>query len=288
MCEGEGVEGGKRMEHLRDGLEDVSPSGWDGHHLLIAGVQEARPAMAAWAEAGLRRGEKMIYAADARHPSVERLVASLATSGVDVAPAADEGQLAVVDTARFYSTAGYEQLVAEALGRGYRGVRSYGGPHAAADVLGPAEFEEFERMLERMWTTRAVTAVCCYEPMIVAGAGELDQAVGRHSSGWSGHLVHAYRMDVGRLCLAGEIDVSNDDLLAAVLAAATRSAGAELIVDCGELGYMSVSGWRAALSATRPFRERGGRVRLVALTTTTARVLQMIGGAEAFELEPSS
>ena len=159
MCKGEGVKGGERMEHLRDGLEDVSPSAWDGHHLLIAGVQEARPAMAAWAEAGLRRGEKMIYAADARHPSVERLVASLATSGVDVAPAADEGQLAVVDTARFYSTAGYEQLVAEALGRGYRGVRSYGGPHAAADVLGPAEFEEFERMLERMWTTRAVTAV---------------------------------------------------------------------------------------------------------------------------------
>ena len=100
--------------------------------------------------------------------------------------------------------------------------------------------------------------------------------------------MHAHTPDAGRLCLAGEIDVSNDDLLAAVLAAATRSAGAELIVDCGELGYMSVSGWRAALSATRPFRERGGRVRLMALTTTTARVLQMIGCAEAFELEPSS
>ncbi len=276
------------MEHLRDGLEDVSPSGWDGHQLLIAGVEEARPAIAAWAKAGLRRGEKMIYAADARHPSVERLVASLATSGVDVAPAADEGQLAVVDTARFYSAPGYEQLVAEALGRGYRGVRSYGGPHAAADVLGPAQFEEFERRLERIWTTRAVTAVCCYEPMMVAGVGELEQAVARHSSGWSGNLVHAYRLDADRLCLAGEIDVSNDDLLAAVLAAATRSAGAELIVDCAELGYVSVSGWRAALDATRPFRERGGRVRLMALPTTMARMLQMIGCADAFELEPSS
>jgi anti-anti-sigma factor len=277
------------MEHLRDRLEDVPPSGgWDGHHLLMAGVEDAWRARAAWAEAGLRRGEQMIYAADAQHPCVERLAASLTTSGVDVAHAAEDGQLIVVDTADFYSVPGYEQLVAEALRLGYRGARSYGGPQLAAEVLGPAQFEEFERMLERMWTTRGVTAVCCYDPVMVAGAGELDQAVTRHSSGWTGHLICAHSPDAGRLGLIGEIDVSNDDLLAAVLAAATRSAGVELIVDCAQLRYMSVSGWRAALSATQPFRERGGRVRLVALTTTTARVLQMIGFAEVFELEPAS
>src|SRR3954447_454950 len=127
VCEGEGVNGGERMEHLRDGLEDVSPSGWDGHQLLIAGVEEARPAIAAWAKAGLCRAKKMIYAADARHPSVERLVAALAISGLDVAPAADEGQLAVVDTARFCGGPGEEQWVPGPLGQGSRGVRSYGG-----------------------------------------------------------------------------------------------------------------------------------------------------------------
>jgi anti-anti-sigma factor len=95
--------------------------------------------------------------------------------------------------------------------------------------------------------------------------------VASHTSGWSGNLVHAHSLEAGRLWLAGEIDVLNDDLLAAVLAAATRNADADLIVDCAQLRYMSVSGWRAAPCATRPFRERGGRVRFAALTTTTAR-----------------
>jgi hypothetical protein len=53
----------------------------------------------AWAERGLSRDEKMLYAADAEHPSIENLVAGLATRGLDAAGAAEEGQLVVVDAA---------------------------------------------------------------------------------------------------------------------------------------------------------------------------------------------
>jgi anti-anti-sigma factor len=263
----------------------VLPSGWTGHQLLIANAYDASHALAAWAEAGLRRGEQLIYAADPRYPSVERLAAALAASGLDVAAAADDGRVVVVETARFYSVSGYEDLVAQALRRGHRGMRSYGGPHSAATVLDPAQFEEFERLLERMWTTRGVTAVCCYDPVMVTGAGELDRAIGRHSSGWRGHLVHAHNLGAGRLRLAGEIDVSNDYLLEAVLAVATRSGAAELSVDCTDLNFMSASGWRALATGTAPFRERGGRVRLSGLTTMLARLLQVLGYAQAFDGE---
>jgi anti-anti-sigma factor len=155
-------------------------------------------------------------------------------------------------------------------------------------VLDPVQFEEFERALERMWTDRDVTAVCCYDPTMVARAGDLDRAIARHSSGWSGHLVHAHTVGPGRLHLAGEIDVSNDYLLAAMLTAASRSARAELSVDCGDLRFMSASGWRAVVTATAAFREGGGRVRLSGLTTMPARLLQVLGLAEAFDLEPRS
>jgi anti-anti-sigma factor len=274
------------MGYRTDLVRDVLPSGWDGHQLLIAGVHSASRAVLAWADAGLRRDEQLIYAADARYPSVERLAAALAASGLDMTQAAADGQLAVVDAARFYSVSGYEDLVTQALRRGYRGMRSYGGPHAAADVLGPVQFEAFERMLERMWTTRGVTAVCSYDPKTVTDKGELDRAIGRHSSGWSEQLVHAHNLGAGRLRLTGEIDLSNDYLLAAVLAAAARTADAELVVDCTDLRYMSVCGWRAVAAATAPFRDRGGRVRLAGLTTIAARMLQVLGYARVFDLEP--
>ena len=43
---------------MTDCSEDVLPSGWDGHQLLIAGVEDAPPPVGAWAEAGLLRGEQ--------------------------------------------------------------------------------------------------------------------------------------------------------------------------------------------------------------------------------------
>jgi MEDS: MEthanogen/methylotroph, DcmR Sensory domain len=76
---------------------------------------------------GLRRDEQLICVADARYPDVERLATELAAAGLHVTQAAEDGQLAVVDTTRFYSLSGYEDLLEQALRQGRRGMRSYGG-----------------------------------------------------------------------------------------------------------------------------------------------------------------
>jgi anti-anti-sigma factor len=100
-------------------------------------------------------------------------------------------------------------------------------------------------------------------------------------------MLHAYRPEPDRLHLAGEVDSSNDHVLAAVLAATVERCGAELVLDCADLTFVSVGGWRAVAQATAPLRARGGRVRVAALSPFAARVLRMTGHESAFDLRPA-
>jgi anti-anti-sigma factor len=263
----------------------VPPSRWDGHHLLLAPVEQVPGGLVGWAEHGLDRGDKLIYAGR-RYRAVEELVAALAEAGLEAGAAADDGRLEVVERARFYSDTGCPALVDEARRQGFRGVRTFGGPAAAAGLLDGPAFDRFEHTLDRLCATPDITAVCCYDAATTTGADQLHRAVERHPAGWSGQLLHAYTTGPGRLRLVGEVDVANDRMFAAVCARALGQAGPVLVLECAELTFMSVSGWRALAAVTADFRAAGGRVRLAGLTKLTTRTLQMLGYEGVFELEP--
>lgn len=274
---------------------------WDGHRLLVT-EQDDTADLARWAARGLACGDKLLYAADDRYPDAASLVVTLAGHGVDAAGAAGDGRLAVVAPARFYDLAGYERLVERGLADGHSGVRSFGGPHLAATVLDRAGFAEFERLLDRLWTTRGATALCCYP---AARIESLDEAIRRHPSGWGQHMLHVHDRGRGRWDVHGEVDSSNDELFATLLSAAadraaatdTRQAGDErwgareerghgplLVLDCSGLAFSGVAAWRAAVEGTEAFRAGGGRVALTGLRPHTVRILHMLGFAVAFDL----
>jgi len=265
------------------GTAEVAPSPWDGHHLLLGPVEEAPTGIVGWAERGLARGEKLLYAGSA-YAGIEELVAMLAEAGLDAAAAADRGRLEFAEPERFYSETGYPALVAEAKRQGYAGARTFGGPAAAEGLLDRSGFDRFEGVLERLWSTEGVTAVCCYAPVVADEPAELGRAVARHTSGWSGWMLRAQSPRAGLLRLLGEIDASNDWMLPAVCARAVEQAS-ELVVECDELVFMSVSGWCVLATATAGFREGGGRIRLTGLTALTARTLEMMGYQQVFGLE---
>jgi hypothetical protein len=272
---------------------------WDGHQLLV-GEQKDDSGLARWAARGLARGDKLLVPADERHPDASSLAATLTRNGVDAARAAGDGRIEVVAESRFYDVEGYERLVEQSLRDGHGGVRSYGGPHVAAEVLDAAALAEFERLLERLWITRGATAVCCFP---AAPLGSLDEAIRRHRTGWHHQMLHVRHRGHGLLAVHGEIDASNDELFAAVLAAAADQVGtgtgargaagagdAEeegplLVLDCAGLDFSSVSGLRAAVTGTEAFRAGGGRVALTGLRPFTARILHMTGFARVFDLE---
>ena len=285
---------------------------WGGHQLLVSD-QDDSSELARWAGHGLARGDKLLYAADERHPDEESLTATLCAYGVDAAGAVGEGRIAVVAPAQFYDLAGYEQLVDRGLRDGHGGVRSFGGPRLAAQVLDPPAFAEFERLLDRLWTTRGAAALCCYPP---ARAGGLGEAIGRHPSGWRQHMLHVHHHDQGRWGVHGEVDTSNAALFTALLTAVTdraatthtgtgtgtgtgtaeerggaqgeRGQGPLLVLDCAGLDYSGVAAWRAAVAGTETFRAGGGRVTLTGLRPHTVRMLQVTGFAPAFDLPPAA
>lgn len=264
----------------------VAPCRWDGHQLLTARPEQESEALARWADRGLRRGEKLLYAATDRISALPQFADALEAAGVhDVPAAAQGGRLAVVDPARFYSVPGYESLIGEAFGEGHHGARSFGGPGTGAQAMDADDLAAFEESLERMWQAHGVTAVCRYAPSDGAGDESLEPAVVRHTSGWGDRMLHATCPEPGRLRLVGEADTANDTLLAAIVAAAAARAGAVLVVDCTGLTFVSVGGWRALARVAEAFLERGRRIRLLGLPKTARTVLLLTGFAQFFDLD---
>jgi anti-anti-sigma factor len=259
------------------------PHRWDGHQLVLASAAADGPALVGWVERGLRRHEKMLYAGSGEQKSLDELTTVLAAYGVNACGAAEDGRLEIVEPARFYSTDGYSQLVDQAHLEGYSGVRTYGGPDVAADVVSAAEFAQFERVAERLWTELAVTAFCRYDPPMATDPDRLANMITAHSSGWGDQMVHAYCGESGQLCLEGEVDPANDVVFAAMLSAAAAAVERSLVVECAALRFMSVSAWRAAVNATAALRERGGRVVLSDVSPLGRDVLRVTGFGEAFE-----
>jgi hypothetical protein len=305
------VESGERM------VEEATVSAtdrWVGHQLLMA-HQGDGVGLVGWAAQGLARGDTLLYAADELHPDTAALAATLGSYGLDAGAAVDDGRLTVVDPTRFYDLTGYEQLVDQGLREGPGGVRSYGGCEVAAEVLDPPGFVAFEGLLDRLWSTRGASALCCYPH---TGAEALHEAIRRHRSGWGQRLLHLHHRDGAVWGVHGEVDIGNDELFATLLAAAADRAAAHhaahhaahddadraagraggaapgadtgpgggpaLVLDCAGLRFSGVAAWRSALAGTAAFRSDGGRVVLTGLRPHIGRMLQLTGFATAFDL----
>jgi anti-anti-sigma factor len=273
----------------RRGHRAAAPTaGRDGHQLLIAPTAgELGRGLAWWAVSALLRGDTLVCAADPVHPTADRLAETLARHGVDVGDPAD-GHLVVVEPERFYSADGYPELVERALDRSGAGVRTFSCRRGAAAVLGGAGFAEFERVLEQVWERYGVSAVCCYDRPAAPGVDGWAAAIDRHPSGWGERMLHASLSGTGRLHLRGEVDMTNDRLLAEAVGAAVRRAGPVLEVECVELAFMSVHGWRVLVAGTEEFRRSGGRVRLSGASGAAQEVLRVIGAAGELEVARTS
>lgn len=257
----------------------------DGHRLLVAGADRQWAEVGAWVRRGFARDETVIYAADERTRTVGELERSLARHGVDVGRAAADGRLAVSSPESYFSVRGHRDLVERSLGEG-RGVRTCNRAEPLAR-LSPTDRAGFERMLDELWRTRAVSTLCLHGPSVTDDAERLGDVVRGHDSGWADLHLHAHAADPGRLVLVGEVDTANVGLLTAVVDGAARRTDDELVVDCGALTHVSVGAWRALHTATAGLRDRGAPVRLTRVRPVAARVLQLTAFGEGFEVDPA-
>lgn len=267
----------------------AAPLGWDGHILLLYSSESERlAALAAWARRGLESDEKVIYT-EARDTSPERtLVRLLQDDGVDAAAATAKGCLVVQSPAEFFPPGGQAGMLERALAEGYRGLRLSAQASSAITVMSPAAHNDVERAFDQLCRTRPVSALCQYEQRGMPG-DRLQDVAESHLSGGIRQRALSVGQQVGELVLAGEIDVSNHDILMCALRAAAEQASQTLRLDVSRVDFIGAAGCRALDDGTFRFRRQGGRVLLVEPKPWVERILRVarVDQLERIELVPS-
>jgi anti-anti-sigma factor len=81
----------------------------------------------------------------------------------------------------------------------------------------------------------------------------------------------------GGLALDGEVDLSNETMLVSILQAAMARARSIFCLDLSRPQFLSMAACRALAEGTRRFRDRGGRVLLIAPPDGVAQALRPAG-----------
>jgi anti-anti-sigma factor len=256
---------------------DVPDLGWAGHLLLLPrSEEERRSRLSQWVRRGLEQDEKFVYT-EAETELPERTVLRvLRDHGIDVEAAVAEGRLTGVPMAAFYAEGGTSHILDQALAEGYVALRMSAEARTALGAMPQAAYVEFERALVSLAQTRPVSALCQYDAPTTVGAW-LTEVAWLHRHGVRETRLHGSQVD-DRLTLAGEVDLANEQILAATLLAATSSTSADVFrVDLRAVMSLSAGGWRAIVEATRSYRNEGRLLLLVSPRPRVDRVIRLLG-----------
>lgn len=249
--------------------EPISPCEWDGHLALLHSTEsERRSRLVTWVRRGLTRDELVIYAQV--EPPQRSALTVLAACGIDVEAATAEGRLLMLPLPQFYQH-GQEEVVRRALAEGHAAVRLTAEASAAPE----GAHADIERTIEQLCRHYPVSALCQYDKTTTTGS-RLGEVAAHHIGGiWERQLQTSEAE--GRLILSGAVDVDNDQILAAVLSAATSPASGVLPIDFSRVEFLSVSACRALAESTEKFRARGGQLLLIAPQPAVERIIRLIG-----------
>jgi anti-anti-sigma factor len=266
----------------------TAPLGWDGHILLLYGAESERlSALAAWARRGLENDEKVIYTEARETPPERTLIRLLHDDGVDAATAIAKGCLVVQSPAEFFPSDGPAGMLKRALAEGYRGLRLSAQASSTVTVMPQAAHSDVERAFDRFCRTHPVSGLCQYEQWGMP-EDRLQDIASSHLSGGIRQRTLSVAQHVGSLVLAGEIDVSNHDILMCALRAAAGQASQLLRVDVSQVEFLGAAGCRVLDDGTFRFRRQGGRVLLCEPKPWVERILRVarVDQVEGIELVP--
>ena len=250
---------------------------WDGHLLLLHHSEQERSAkLAAWVRRGLENDEKVIYTEVDGRSDKGSLLAVLRENGVDAVAATAEGRLSIIGIPEFYPAGGPLPVIERALAEGYRGLRIAAEASTALTFLTWPAYMAIEREIDEITRTHPLSAMCQYG-QAAAGDDRLPDVVASHLEGIREWLLSTGGGLDGELVLAGEIDVSNSELLACALREATSRAAEKFRLDLGRVDFLSAGACRAIAEATRQFRDDSGIVLLVGSQPPIASVLRLSG-----------
>lgn len=252
------------------------PLGWDGHLLLLYHHEsQRRRGVAMWVQRGLELGAKILYTEPPGEPP-ERSLSGVLQTHARAREAVESGQIQVVVAEQAaFDPAWQASVIDEALEQGYPSVRWSGEARTAWAVMSPARHADLERTTDGLCRSHPVSVMCQYsarESMEV-----LRPVCTVHGAGLRERLFEASPFP-GGLAVAGEVDVSNQDILGSLLSAATSTTERDpFVVDLSALSFLDVAGARALMTGAAPCQSRGGHVLLLAPQPQVDRLIRMLG-----------
>ncbi len=98
---------------------------------------------------------------------------------------------------------------------------------------------------------------------------------------------HGTDRDVVILSADGGIDATNAEALVSDLGKLVDDGARKLIVDCSRLGFISSYGIAVLVRLHKKLAERGGDVKLAALESRVARLIELVGLERVFQIYPN-
>lgn len=98
---------------------------------------------------------------------------------------------------------------------------------------------------------------------------------------------HDTDRDVLILSADGGIDSASAEALVAELATLVEAGARKLIVDCSRIGYISSYGIAVLVRLHKKLAEGGGDVKLAALDSRVARLIELVGLERIFQIFPN-
>jgi anti-anti-sigma factor len=134
---------------------------------------------------------------------------------------------------------------------------------------------DIERATDKLCKSQPLSVMCQYPGR--ASMEVFQRVSAEHGAGLRERLLQATPIE-GGVAVAGELDISNKNILCSVLLAATTACESEtFVLDLSGLGFLDLGGVRTLMAGTDPYRRLGGHVRLQAPQPHVDRLIRILG-----------
>ena len=262
------------------GVAELAP----GDHVCLVYDDERRrdELLLSFLDAGVQRGERVIYLADGADTRIgPQLAAAAAPGQVTVVPSWDEYVCGdTLDFARAYDA--WQAAVAETQAQGFPVLRAAGEPPEIATRNGHRhELCDYERRANELFADKNFVAICVYDTRKTHPAallGVLDAHPIVLFALQPSSRLRVEKSGVASLALSGWLDVTTLGSLVDALGVAVGG-GSDVVVDLAGLDFVDIAGLRLFVEAARRLHERKRTLLLKAAPDWVPSVLGILGYA---------
>ena len=248
-----------------------------GHLLLLHATEdERRSGFANWVRHGFDRRERVVSVEPEDAGVSPALLAALSWHGINGDAASAARSLVGMPLDTFGTPEGRAEVVEAALADGYSGIRLIIDATSLLTASRTGQYGDIDRDIDQLCRAHPVSAMCHYDQSNGAETA-LDEVTAPHVDGAIRERQLRLAGGKSRLTLSGEVDITNQGMLASALRAVTSGSPATIRLDLQSVTFLSVGGARALASGTQAYRDRGGRIELFGPHPGVERVLRMLG-----------